>query len=146
MADPLNQLMPIEMAMRPADVIGLRRDYPSLIEALRLQQTVINQLIIRTGGSGGGENVVNLDDITSDIEELDELADTADFGVFHAADAMRAANEALIIASESGLSGQISEIRSRIDAIEYQAGDAQLIAQISDLRARIEALENGSNT
>lgn len=145
MPDPLNQLMPLEAVMRPDDVLGLRRDYPSLIEALKVQQTVINQLIVRAGGSGGGGNVVNLDEITANIEELDEITDTSSPALFHAEHALNEAQAAIIMASDNNLMAQFAELRSRIEAIEFYAGDVQLIAQIADLRARIEALENVSN-
>lgn len=145
MAQPLNQVTPIDTILPPAEMEFLRRNVPHLVEFMRGQTTLITQLSIRTGGSGSGSGVTDLSGLTADVAELDEIADPSSPALFHAEHALNAADQAMIIASEAGLHGQISDLKSRMDQIEYSATDLQLLAQIADLKSRIEALENGSN-
>ena len=126
MADPLNQLMPLETAMRPADVIGLRRDYPSLIEALRLQQTVINQLIIRAGGSGSGGSTTDLTSLTAQVEALEDDVYSVSQADLRAQVALDAAERAESMGDQVALipsiMGMINELRSASTGAAY--GDA----------------------
>lgn len=148
----VNNIRRLETAVPPTELQRFEGQYPHILKELQVTQTLISQLIIRVGGPGSGNNVADLDALTDrvevteyDIVELDELADPSSQALFHAEHALNAADQAMIMASESGFNAQIADLRSRIEMIEYYAGDVQLIAQIADLRARIEALENVSN-
>lgn len=148
----VNEVRNLDNILAPDEINFFRTNTPRFLDYMKFQQTLISQLIIRVGGSGPGTGVADLDALTdrvevteSDIVELDELADPSSQAMFHAEHALNAADQAMIMASESGFNAQIADLRSRIEMIEYYAGDVQLIAQIADLRARIEALENVSN-
>ena len=148
----VNTPMRIESSVPPAELQNFQRAYPHLLRTLELQQTVINQLIVRVGGAGPGTGTDDLDALTGRVDEidgdltaLDEIIDPSSPAMFHAEHALTLADQAMIMASDAGLQGQIADLKSRIETIEYYAGDVQLIAQIADLRARIEALENVSN-
>lgn len=148
----VNEIVRLESAVPPAELLAFQQPYPHILRALEMQQTLINQLIIRVGGSGPGTGVADLDALTdrvevteSDIVEIDEITDPSSPALFHAEHALNAADQAMIMASSNDQSAQIADLRSRVEAIEYYAGDVQLIAQIADLRSRIEALENVSN-
>lgn len=73
MAYPVNQLVPTELLLNPEDVKKLRIEYPTLLMALEAQQTVINQIITRVGGSGNGDSLDPLDDLTARVDDNERL-------------------------------------------------------------------------
>lgn len=70
----VNQLQPIESILTPDESAWFRGNAPHFLDALRMQQTVINQLVIRTGGSGSGSGVADLDALTDRVEALESYA------------------------------------------------------------------------
>jgi|ERR1043165_6020755 hypothetical protein len=71
----LNQLQPIQTFLTPNEKAWFDQNAPHFLEALKLQQTVINQLVIRAGGSGPGTGIPNLDALTEQVNEIDAQAD-----------------------------------------------------------------------
>jgi hypothetical protein len=139
----LNQVQPIELSLPPSEVAWFRANAPHFLEAMKLQQTVIQQLVIRAGGSGSGSGVVNLDVITADIADLDTLAGFGDLGLAVGNQALRELDDLGVTAAESSANAQFSELKSLVDQLCALSTNETLIAEIASLRARVEALENG---
>jgi hypothetical protein len=131
----LNDLALIEKAMSPEDIIKLRATFPTLLEALRIQQTVINQIITRIGGSGSGSGVVNL-------IEINELSSAADMALPIADEAKRDAMSALTLVPDNVMA-HIAELRASVEYLTTLCVNDLLIAEIANLKNRVEAIEHG---
>lgn len=136
----VNDIIRLESAVPPAELLAFQQPYPHILRALEMQQTLINQLIIRVGGSGPGTGVADLDALTDRVEVTEEGVDQLE----------NQDSEAFLVS----LGGRVAQLESLIHDMQSDfAADTRAIDAIEDLRretpvdrynellSRIEALE-----
>lgn len=74
----LNASANIDRLLLPDDVRKIREAFPSLLDALKMQQTVITQLVVRVGGSGSGSSTTDLTALTARVDHNSALIELND--------------------------------------------------------------------
>lgn len=135
----LNQLFLFESSLPKKEMDFLSSNLPQFLKVLQLQQTVINQLNIRTGGTGSGSDTTALNTLTSYVTELQNLEGYDQPAL--AAEAIDLAESAINLAAFWPV---ITDLQAKIEVLESLIENRNNGA-IDELRSRIEAIENGSN-
>lgn len=147
----LNQPQPIESALPERELAWFRTNAPHFLEALKAQQTVINQLIVRVGGTGSGSTTTDLTTLTAQIESLEDdvyIVSQADLRAQVALDAAeRAESMGDQVALIPSIMGMINELRGAStgagaygDSVEHDFGtDPVYDAQFTITDAAISA-------
>lgn len=136
----VNDVRNLDNILTPDEINFFRTNVPRFLDYMKLQQTLISQLIIRVGGPGSGNNVADLDALTTRVTTAESDVDQLE----------NQDQEALIVS----LAGRVAQLESLVHDMQSDfTGDTRAIDAIEDLRrdaptdryhellSRIEALE-----
>jgi hypothetical protein len=149
MATQVNQLQPIEACLTPNEAEFFRKNAPHFLQALKLQQTVINQLVVRVGGSGPGTGVVDLGELTEDVAELSDQVEASESWLGGVAAAAYKRYEFPDFSQHDAMLASIGRVRSEVARIAHQVNEiessrmmlGQILANQRAMKQKIDELE-----
>jgi hypothetical protein len=145
----VNDVRNLDNILTPNEINFFRDNVPRFLDYLKLQQTLITQLIIRVGGSGPGTGVIDLGELTEDVSDLTDQADANEswlagvnakaykryeFPDFSQHDALPT--------NIGRIGSEVAKLGSRIDEVAAdRAMLGQILANQRDIKQKLDELE-----
>lgn len=135
----INVVPGIEQMMVPQDIEAMRRQFPSLLQAFKIQQTVINQIIQRVGGSTS--STPDLSDIYYQLDAAQSASARAPSIAAQSYESAEIARQAVAMASSlASIRREVSAVRAMVDELKNQPSKS-FVADISKIYDRLKTLE-----